>query len=206
MRFPNWSKPICDADGVGAWSNGRREQARNLTGEHVKGGNKRDMLNAIRADINAFRDEKKVDRLVMIWCASTEIYIEPGPAHQTVETLEAAIDAIDAGGEAAVSVEAVAKAAGVSAPTIYNHFRNREALVAEAQAQRFDRQLGRDFDEISRLVATIETRQQLTEMSGALIDFMLDPRRSAMRMDRMSAIGSAISSISGPDAPPKIIA
>ena len=38
-----------------------RKYARNLTGEHVKGGNKRDMLNAIRADINAFRDEKKVE-------------------------------------------------------------------------------------------------------------------------------------------------
>ena len=72
-----------------------RKYARNLTGEHVKPGNKRDMLNAIRADINAFRDEKKVDRIVMIWCASTEIYIEPGPTHQTIETLEKAIDAND---------------------------------------------------------------------------------------------------------------
>ena len=29
----------------------------------------------------------------MIWCASTEIYIEPGPAHMDIETFEAAIDA-----------------------------------------------------------------------------------------------------------------
>ena len=73
-----------------------RKYARNLTGEHTMGAiSKREMLNAIRADINRFRDEKKVDRLVMIWCASTEIYIEPGPAHQTVETLEKAIDAND---------------------------------------------------------------------------------------------------------------
>jgi AcrR family transcriptional regulator len=106
--------------------------------------------------------------------------------------LEAAVDAIDAGGETAVSVETIAKAAGVSAPTIYNHFRNREALIAEAQAQRFDRQLGRDFDAISGLVATIETREQLVEISTFFLDFMLDPERSAMRMDRMSAIGSAI--------------
>ena len=32
---------------------------------------------------------------MIIWCASTEIYIEPGPAHQTIETLEKAIDAND---------------------------------------------------------------------------------------------------------------
>lgn len=73
-----------------------RKYARNLTGEHTMGEiSKRKMLEAIRADINRFRDEKKVDRVVMIWCASTEIYIEPGPAHQTIESLEAAIDAND---------------------------------------------------------------------------------------------------------------
>ena len=73
-----------------------RKYARNLTGEHTMGAiSKREMLNALRADINRFKDEKKCDRLVMIWCASTEIYIEPGPTHQTIESLEAAIDAND---------------------------------------------------------------------------------------------------------------
>ena len=72
-----------------------RKYARNLDGEHIKGGSKRDMLNAIRADINAFKEAKKVDRVVMIWCASTEIYIEPGPQHASIEALEKAIDAND---------------------------------------------------------------------------------------------------------------
>ena len=56
---------------------------------------KRTMLNAIREDINRFRDEKKVDRLVMLWAASTEIFIEPGPAHVSLDAFEAAIDAND---------------------------------------------------------------------------------------------------------------
>ncbi len=73
-----------------------RKYARNLDGEHIMAASgKRQMLENIRADINRFRDEKKVDRVVMIWCASTEIYIEPGPAHQTIESLEKAIDAND---------------------------------------------------------------------------------------------------------------
>ncbi|MGA1362782.1 MAG: inositol-3-phosphate synthase [Ilumatobacteraceae bacterium] len=73
-----------------------KKYARNLTGEHTMGAiGKRAMLDAVRADINRFRDEKKVDRMVMIWCASTEIYIEPGPTHQTIESLEKAIDAND---------------------------------------------------------------------------------------------------------------
>jgi len=73
-----------------------RKYARNLDGEHIKEtSSKREMLDAIREDINTFREEKQVDRVVMIWCASTEIYIEVGPQHETVEAFEAAIDAND---------------------------------------------------------------------------------------------------------------
>ena len=73
-----------------------RKYARNLDGNNTKGDiSKRAMLEAIRADINKFRDEKKCDRLVMIWCASTEVFIEPGPAHMTIESFEKSIDAND---------------------------------------------------------------------------------------------------------------
>ena len=56
---------------------------------------KRAMLDQVRADIQAFRDEHLCDRLVMIWCASTEIFIENGPAHADRDAFEAAIDAED---------------------------------------------------------------------------------------------------------------
>ena len=56
---------------------------------------KRSMLDQIKADIAAFRDENLCDRLVMIWCASTEVYIEPGPTHADLASFEAAIDAND---------------------------------------------------------------------------------------------------------------
>jgi myo-inositol-1-phosphate synthase len=73
-----------------------RKYARNLDGEHVKPTtSKRSMLNAIREDINRFKEEKQCERLVMIWCASTEIFIEPGKAHMDLESFEKAIDAND---------------------------------------------------------------------------------------------------------------
>jgi myo-inositol-1-phosphate synthase len=56
---------------------------------------KRAMLNSIREDINRFKEEKQVDRVVMLWAASTEIYIEIGPQHMDLESFEAAIDAND---------------------------------------------------------------------------------------------------------------
>ena len=73
-----------------------RTYVKNIDADNTMGKvSKRRMLEAIREDINRFRDEKKVDRMVMIWCASTEIFIEPGPAHMNLEAFEKAIDAND---------------------------------------------------------------------------------------------------------------
>ena len=73
-----------------------RQYVKKIDAENTLGTiDKRKMLQAIREDINRFRDEKKVERLVMIWCASTEIFIEPGPAHMNLEAFEKAIDAND---------------------------------------------------------------------------------------------------------------
>ena len=52
-----------------------------LHGTHVKKGkNKRDLADQVSADIQAFK--KTVDRVVMIWCGSTEIFLEPTAVHQ----------------------------------------------------------------------------------------------------------------------------
>jgi myo-inositol-1-phosphate synthase len=67
-----------------------------LDGPNVmKDKHKRAMLEGVRADLRDFRERHGCDRMVMIWCASTEIYIEPGPAHQSIEAFDAAIDADD---------------------------------------------------------------------------------------------------------------
>ena len=62
-----------------------------LDGTHVKKGkNKRDLAEQLRADIRAFK--KKVDRVVMIWAASTEIFLTPKPVHRTIESFEAGLE------------------------------------------------------------------------------------------------------------------
>ena len=70
---------------------------RRLDGPNVKSGtSKRDLAEALRKDIRDFKAAHSCDRMVVIWCASTEIFLEPGPAHQDPDALEAAIDASDA--------------------------------------------------------------------------------------------------------------
>ena len=68
-----------------------------LSGTHTKGPiGRRAMLEALRADIRGFREEHGCDRLVMIWCGSTEVFIDLGAAHADLDAFEAAIDADDA--------------------------------------------------------------------------------------------------------------
>ena len=62
-----------------------------LHGTHVKKGkNKRDLADQLRADIQAFK--KTVDRVVVIWAASTEIFIEPAAVHQSIEAFERGLE------------------------------------------------------------------------------------------------------------------
>jgi myo-inositol-1-phosphate synthase len=56
---------------------------------------KRALLDGIRADIQDFRERHGCDRVVMIWCGSTEIYLDPSPAYTDIEAFDAAIDAND---------------------------------------------------------------------------------------------------------------
>ena len=58
-----------------------------LTGVKVKTGkNKCDLANQIRNDIAEFKT--KTDRQIMIWCGSTEIFLEQTAVHQTLEAFE----------------------------------------------------------------------------------------------------------------------
>jgi len=67
-----------------------------LEGKNVKPGtSKREQAEALRKDIRDFKTKHKCNRLVMVWCASTEIFISPGPSHWTLEAFEKAIDAND---------------------------------------------------------------------------------------------------------------
>jgi len=73
-----------------------KNYVRRLDGENVKRGrNKRELAEQLREDIRRFKAENQCDRLVMVWCGSTEIYLKPTEAHQTIEAFEKAMEAND---------------------------------------------------------------------------------------------------------------
>src|SRR6185369_5505658 len=64
-----------------------------INGTNVKKGKtKRDLAEQLRQDIRDFKARNKCDRVVIVWWASTEIVIKPGPKHATLEQFERGIE------------------------------------------------------------------------------------------------------------------
>jgi myo-inositol-1-phosphate synthase len=60
-----------------------------LDGPNVKkGANKKELAEQLREDIRRFKEENGCDRLVMVWCGSTEVYVRPSEVHASIEAFE----------------------------------------------------------------------------------------------------------------------
>src|SRR6188508_3333685 len=67
-----------------------------LDGPNVKKGkNKRDLAEQLIADIRAFKAKHGCDRLVMIWCGSTEVYMKETAVHATIDSFEKGLEQSD---------------------------------------------------------------------------------------------------------------
>src|SRR6266853_2011251 len=63
-----------------------------IDGPNVKKGkNKMDLAEQVRADMRDFKKTSGASRLVTIWCGSTESFIEPTAAHQSLKSFEKAL-------------------------------------------------------------------------------------------------------------------
>ena len=65
--------------------------AKNLTATHVKEGTRYELAQAVMKDIEDFKAKNGCDRVVVIWCGSTEIYYEVSEIHETLANFEQAL-------------------------------------------------------------------------------------------------------------------
>ncbi|HVO11570.1 MAG TPA: inositol-3-phosphate synthase [Vicinamibacteria bacterium] len=81
-------------DGIRPWPAVFDPQyVKKLNGPNVKKGrSKRELAEQISDDIARFKRERKLERLVMVWCGSTEVYRQAGEVHQTIEAFEKGLD------------------------------------------------------------------------------------------------------------------
>ena len=73
-----------------------RQYVKRLDGPNVKTGtSKKDLADQVVDVIRRFKETHRLDRLVMIWCGSTEIYMQESAAHASLAAFEAALEASD---------------------------------------------------------------------------------------------------------------
>ena len=73
-----------------------KNYVKKLDGPNIKKGkNKMELAEQLRDDIRDFKKSSGADRLVMIWCGSTETFIKPGKVHKSVEAFEKGLRASD---------------------------------------------------------------------------------------------------------------
>jgi myo-inositol-1-phosphate synthase len=74
------------------------EYVKKLSGTNVKAGkNKKDLAEQLIQDIHEFKRVNNCSRLSMVWCGSTEIYLKPGPVHESLASFEKGLENNDPG-------------------------------------------------------------------------------------------------------------
>jgi myo-inositol-1-phosphate synthase len=73
-----------------------KSYVKKLDGSNVKTGkNKMDLANQVIADIENFKKQHNLSRMVMIWCGSTEVYLQTQEVHLNLANFEKGLEAND---------------------------------------------------------------------------------------------------------------
>ena len=127
-----------------------------LEGPNVKTGkNKKDLSDQLRDDIRRFKKDRGLDRMVMVWCGSTEVFMTESAAHQTIEAFERALEASDPAIPSSMIYTYAALMEGVPfANGAPNLSADVPAMVALAQRQKLP-VMGKDFKTGQTLIKTV---------------------------------------------------
>ena len=75
-----------------------QDYVRRLEGTHVKeAGTKWDLARQLREDVQQFKESNQLERMVMVWCGSTEVFMTQSPVHASLEAFEQGLKDNDVG-------------------------------------------------------------------------------------------------------------
>lgn len=107
--------------------------------------------------------------------------------------LEAAIAAIESGGEASLRVDAIAESAEITKPSIYHFFGDRDGLIAAAQAERYRLSVVSGLDQAIALTRAATSRDEFEALLPVFVDVAMDSIGALRRAERIQVLGSAVS-------------
>jgi AcrR family transcriptional regulator len=105
--------------------------------------------------------------------------------------LEVAIEVVEARGEAGIHMDELATLAGVTKPTVYRYFVDREGLVVTVQAERYRRSLQYGLNTIIEDAFRSRDADEFVDVLQRWIRSFLSPEGAAQRALRIDVLGSA---------------
>jgi AcrR family transcriptional regulator len=108
--------------------------------------------------------------------------------------IAAAVELIDQSGEDGLRLQQVAEMVGVSEPSVYHFFKNRTALVEQAQIVRYRRSYFEVLIPFAAAVSLADTRDEFEKAVRKVLALSFAPERNDMRLTRVSVMGRAQSS------------
>lgn len=106
--------------------------------------------------------------------------------------LAGAISLMEEGGEAAVRVESVASLAGVTRPSLYHFFGDRDGLVIAAQGERYRQSLFYQMVDRTELTRQCESRDDFKNLVRDWLKSLMDADGEHRRAVRTEVLGSSV--------------
>lgn len=126
-----------------------------INGPNILKGTRREMSEAISADIRKFKEVKGCDRLVVLWCGSTEVFHDPAPVHATLAAFEKGLDTDDHEVSPSMIYAYAALKLGVPFANGAPHLNCEVPALRELAEQTGAPYMGKDFKTGQTLVKTI---------------------------------------------------
>ena len=120
----------------------------------------------------------------------------PEPAQErAIPTVQAVLDAtiqmLEDGGEAAVRLDEVLRVSGISRGSLYHHFGSREGLIEAARLAQFTRSVNEDIAVLRQAILESSSKEALRKRLRLITEVVGSIERKHQRLFRVSILASA---------------
>lgn len=129
-------------------------------------------------------------------CSVQERGVIPEPAQErAIPTVQAVLDAtiqmLEDGGEAAVRLDEVLRVSGISRGSLYHHFGSREGLIEAARLAQFTRSVNEDIEVLRQAILDSPSKEALKKRLRLITEAVGSIERKHQRLFRVSILASA---------------